>query len=141
MSRGQILHTGNERARVRQREIFHLVNASSSTFRSHCLHFRPRHYPLPSFFFLILIRVSTLLKTKLSPVLWQLSLFCHKALRCHWGSHKEQLVVPLEERILAFEKKKIGILRSSKAELHIEMEVMFFPGPLDKVIQECSFKS
>lgn len=54
-SAGQILHTGNERARARQREIFHLVNGSSSTFRSHCLHFRPRHYPLPSFFFLIRI--------------------------------------------------------------------------------------
>jgi len=70
VSTGQFLRTGDERARARQREIFHLVNAASSTFGSHCLHFRSCHSPLSLFFVLFLIHLFPLLKTKLSYLHW-----------------------------------------------------------------------
>lgn len=95
VSTGQILHTGNERVRARQREIFHLVNASSSTFGSHCLHFRPRHSSLPLFFVLVLIHLSLLLKTKLCTE-------SHPSFfrKCYTVScpHKEQRVAPCKKK-------------------------------------------
>lgn len=111
VSMGQILQAGNERARGRQREIFHLANASSSIFRSHCLHFRPCHSPLPLFFFLVLIHLFPQLKPKVSPLHWQLPLFFQEMLHHHCCSHKEQLVVPCKD---AFETNWHFKIKQSK---------------------------
>lgn len=87
-------YTLEMRGQEHGRKIFHFVNASSSKFWSHCLHFRSWHSSafllllLPS---LVLIHLSALPKTKLSPCIdSQLSSF-QEMLHHHHCSCKEQL--------------------------------------------------